>query len=130
MKRFFALLLLLAPLTLTAHITGTSHFDWVHSGLDVSGSQTNVAGFTLYCGQQSGVYTENEVIPDGDQRSLDFAVMGLTDGDWYCALTASNAYGTESARSNEVLFPVAGGAMIDPSRVPAPAAPSLSVTFE
>lgn len=130
MKRFLTLLLLLAPLTLTAHITGTSHFDWVHSGLDVSGSPTNVTGFALYCGQQPGVYTESESIPDGSQRSLDFAVMGLMDGDWYCALTALNVYGTESERSNEVLFPVAGGVMVNPNLIPAPAAPSLSVTFE
>lgn len=125
MKRFLALLLLLAPLTLTAHLTDQMHLDWEHSGTDINGNPTTLSGFTIYCGQQSRAYTYSEAIPDASQRSIDFAAMSLTDGAWYCAISAVNVFGVESAYSNEVLFQMAGGEMIPPSRVPAPAAPSL-----
>lgn len=133
MKKFWkyiAVLLLLVPLTLTAHITGQSHIDWTHTGLDVNGATTELSGFTLYCGNKPRTYTFSEAISDATQRSIDFATMSLVDGNWYCAMVAKNIYGTESAYSNEVLFPMAGGVILNPNDVPAPAAPSITLVVE
>lgn len=128
--KYLVALLLIVPLTLTAHITGQSHIDWQHNGLDVTGAPTTLSGFTVYCGHQSGAYTFSESIPDATQRSIEFATMSLADGNWYCAMTAKNIFGTESEPSNEVLFPMAGGVIINPNDVPAPAAPSITLVVE
>lgn len=127
--KYLAIALLLVPFTLTAHITGQSHIDWTHNGLNVEGGPTTLSGFTIYCGQQSRVYTESEFVPDTSPRTMDFVTMGLMDGIWYCAVTATNVFGTESAQSNEVLFPMAGGVIQNPSNVPAPAAPSVTLVY-
>lgn len=108
MKRLILIALLALPLTITAHNIGQTHFDWDHSGLDVNGNPTDLTGFVVSCGAQSGEYTINYTIPDGAARHVTTAELGLTDGVWYCQHVATNIVGP-SAPSTEKRFRLAGG---------------------
>src|SRR5262245_16743211 len=62
-------------------------------------SDTNTAGYRLYWGTQTGVYTQSVNV--GNTTS--FTVSGLTDGmPYYFVVRAYNAAGVESGPSTEV----------------------------
>jgi hypothetical protein len=59
---------------------------------------TDLSGYKVYCGKVSGTYT---LIKDVG-NIVAYPVTGLSDGTWYCAVTAYNSSKTESQYSNEV----------------------------
>lgn len=70
----------------------------------------DLTGYTVYCGQQSGEHTLTLSVP-GDttevQRNELMDSMGLLLGDeYFCAVSASAANNTTSAKSNEAHFVV------------------------
>lgn len=108
MKKLLLALLLVAPLSITAHNIGQTHMDWNHTGLDVNGHPTDLLNFTVSCGPASGQYSTIYNIPDGNARHVTTAELNLADGVWYCQTTASNYIG-ESGPSDEIRFRLAGG---------------------
>lgn len=92
-------------------------------------SSSSVAGYNVYYGQASGSYSSKLSVPN----QTSYAVTGLSDGQtYYFVVTARDASGNESPRSNEIKYAV-------PSSTAAPlpsftASPTsgvapLSVTF-
>lgn len=66
-------------------------------------SSTSVAGYTVYYGEASGNYPSKLSLANQTSAS----VTGLTEGKtYYFTVTARDASGKESARSNEVSFTV------------------------
>lgn len=65
-------------------------------------ADTALTNYTLYCGRTSRVYTITK--PTGS-LATEYKVIDvpLTNGMWYCVVTASNKYG-ESGYSNEKGF--------------------------
>lgn len=62
-------------------------------------SSSSVAGYNLYYGQASGNYSSKVTVPN----QTSYTVTGLTEGQaYYFVVTARDASGNESARSNEV----------------------------
>lgn len=114
-----ALSLLLIIGGVTAHNIGQTHIDWQHGGTDVNGVTTTLVGFTVYCGAAPGQYTVSQFIPDPSTRHVTTSQLGLTDGEWYCRATASNAVG-ESAPSEELHFFMLGGTQYNPGVPVAP----------
>lgn len=69
---------------------------------DASSSST-VAGYNVYYGTTSGSYSSKANIPN----QTSYTITNLTEGQtYYFAVTARDASGNESARSNEVKFTV------------------------
>lgn len=63
-------------------------------------SLTNLAGFKAYWGTSSTALTQSHTIADPGART--FIVAGLGSGTWYFSMTAYDATGVESARTNTV----------------------------
>jgi BACON domain-containing protein/fibronectin type III domain protein len=84
------------PVTLTLSApttTGTASLTWLAS------TATDLAGYNLYTGTQSGVYGP----PVSVGLNTSYTAGNLTGGKtYYFTVTAVNTTGTESARSNEV----------------------------
>ena len=102
MKKFLLFLLLLffvAPLPLLA---ADAHFGWSPN------SETNLAGYKIYCGTASRVYAEPVDVAMGTTVGTDMvlgSVTGLTAGQsYFCAATAYDTDGFESDFSDEVTF--------------------------
>ncbi|MDE2015976.1 MAG: hypothetical protein KGI72_05635 [Patescibacteria group bacterium] len=78
---------------------------WIAPTTNMDGSPlTDLAGFKLYCGAASRVYSIKTNIPGASSTTLPVTKAGLKDGVWYCALTAYNTSGGESGYSNELNF--------------------------
>lgn len=102
MKKIFLFLLLLffaVPLPLLA---ADAHFGWSPN------SETNLAGYKIYCGTASRVYAEPVDVAMGTTVGTDMvlgSVTGLTAGQsYFCAATAYDTDGFQSDFSNEVTF--------------------------
>ncbi|MEO1202682.1 MAG: putative Ig domain-containing protein [Pseudomonadota bacterium] len=82
----------------TASVTIT----WTAPTRNEDGSDlTDLAGFTLYYGVQSGTYTEQISIDNPAITS--FVVEGLVPGTYYFVATATNSSGEESRLSGEAV---------------------------
>lgn len=111
MKNTHRMLLILAlclPIMISAHNIGQSHLEWEHDNRDVNGNPTELTGFTISCGENSGQYSIVYNIQDGTARHVTVAELGLSDGVWYCQHVAVNRFGV-SAPSTEQRFRLAGG---------------------
>ena len=73
---------------------------------------TNLAGFRIYCGTQSGSYNLITDIADPLQVSEGFVNTGLADGAWFCVVTAYTTDDRESDYSNELPFLLVGGVVL------------------
>lgn len=60
---------------------------------------TNLAGYKVYWGTASGVYQDRRVI--NNAAATTSVVSNLAPGRWYFAVSALNASGAESQKSNE-----------------------------
>jgi hypothetical protein len=85
---------------LTVNLVSPVTVSWVAPTENVDGSPlTQLAGYRLYVGQISGLYTET--IPLSDPSATTYA-LDLESGSYYLAMTAIDASGNESAYSNEI----------------------------
>jgi len=64
------------------------------------------------CGTVSGKYTTTKIISDPAARSLAYRDMGLGNGSYFCAMTAYNQFGGETAATSEIFFAAGVGASI------------------
>jgi hypothetical protein len=66
---------------------------------------TNVAGYKIYCGSASGVYTNSVAVAGATTTNA--TITGLVQGAlYYFAATASDALGNQSPYSNETTYSV------------------------
>jgi hypothetical protein len=72
---------------------------------DPSGD-SDVTGYKVYYGTQSGTYTEVVDVGNNTNYTIPDLVIGTI---YYLAVTAYDSYGYESAYSNEVAYTVGGG---------------------
>ncbi len=73
---------------------------WTPPFSNVDGSPlTNLAGYTVKYGTQSGVWDRTMTVDD--PAATGFTVENLTPGTWYFTVTARNTEGAESGPSNE-----------------------------
>jgi hypothetical protein len=78
--------------------TGTAAVSWVAPTQNTNGTAlTNLAGFKIYYGTNSGSLTQ--VAQIASAGATDYVVSGLTSGTWYFAVTSYTSDGTESAQS-------------------------------
>lgn len=63
---------------------------------------TDLGGYKVYCGPSSRVYTVSKDVGN----VLEYLILGVVskDGTYFCAATAYDTTGNESAYSNEVSF--------------------------
>jgi hypothetical protein len=71
----------------------------------------NADGYQLYCGNETGSYSQNLNIGGGGASSVLLNTVGLTDGIWFCAMTSYNFAGA-SGFSNEINFAILGGSLL------------------
>lgn len=92
-----------------------TEFHWTAPTENTDGSSlTDLDGSKIYCGTQSGSYGSSPIkdIVDPTQTRESFISAGLTDGAWFCAMTAYNTAGHESDYSNELAFILVGGVVL------------------
>ena len=83
----------------TVSLDGTE-VAWVAPARNTDGSSlTDLAGYNLYYGQNSGDYTE--LLPVSDP-SLTSIALAIEPGEYYMAMTAYDEDGNESDLSNEI----------------------------
>ena len=63
-------------------------------------TEPDLAGYKLYSGNESGVYDPATVVDVG--KVTTHVLSNVADGKWFWALTAYDASGNESKKSNEV----------------------------
>ncbi len=86
---------------LTVSVNGVLQLTWVAPTENVDGSAlTDLAGYKIYYGTQSGNYSESVDVSDPGATQHDLTV---TMGTYYLAMTALDTDGNESAYSNEVV---------------------------
>jgi len=110
MKRLLLLLVLIAPLTITAKTV--SVFYWtIPSTYDDNVTHFDISKLlysTVLCGNQSGSYSiEAVVLAPATSMPIDHLVSA--DGSYYCTLTITSIEGDESPPSPEVFFSLAAG---------------------
>lgn len=115
---YIILTAMLLSLTVTpARAANPTTISWTAPTTNSDGTPlTDLAGYKVYCGVKTGVYTTPKNV--GNVLSYALSNMGLAQGTNYCAVTAYDTSGNESVKSNEVSF------MLDNV---APSAPSCSV---
>lgn len=75
---------------------------WIAPTTNADGSPLNdLAGYRVYYGPSSGVYTKSVAVPGADKTTYSF--YGLAGGDYYMAVTAYDTSGNESVLSVEVV---------------------------
>lgn len=80
--------------------TGSVTLSWTAPTQNDDGTAlTDLAGYKIYYGQNSGVYTNTQDINNPGLTS--FVVENLTLGEYFFVATAYNSAGIESRRSNE-----------------------------
>jgi hypothetical protein len=90
-RRWFAALLLIMGV-----------ISWTPPTTNADGTPlTDLAGYKVYCGTSSRKYDRKK--NTGNVVKYDLKPW-LTDGYWYCAVTAYDTSGNESVYSNEVNF--------------------------
>jgi len=100
MKKIILLLFVLLMFSIPAS-AGTSNVTlaWDAPTTNADGTKlTDLAGYKLYYGAESGVYTKT--VDVGDITT--FQVKGIPDGPYFFAVTAYDTMGNESGYSNEV----------------------------
>ncbi|TDJ31788.1 MAG: hypothetical protein E2O59_00245 [Gammaproteobacteria bacterium] len=86
---------------LTVSVNGVLQLTWVAPTENVDGSAlTDLAGYKIYYGTQSGNYSDSVDVSDPGATQHDLTVPMET---YYLAMTALDADGNESAYSNEVV---------------------------
>jgi hypothetical protein len=127
MKKLFAIFLIsgAAVLFLNGCSRGEAQNPEPHHFTITPGDDTAI-GFNLYCGQQSGVYTQNHsTLADGiNTVTIPVLDVGLPDGINFCAARAYNFVGESNGYSNEVEVPIQNGDLI----LAPPSAPGLGVS--
>jgi hypothetical protein len=85
-------------------------FSWAWA----QGTGGSVDSFTIKCGPTSGNYNAFSQITDPTARTLPVKnVVGNNNGNYFCVISASNAFG-ESPNSSEIFFGV-GAVPLPPS---------------
>ena len=88
-------------------VTGNATLTWdAPTGRTDGSPLTNLAGFRAYYGQSQGNLSSQVTIADPAARS--YQITGLAAGLWHFAISAYDAAGLESARSNTVSKQVTG----------------------
>jgi hypothetical protein len=79
---------------------GSTLLTWIAPTQNEDGSAlTDLAGYRVYWGAARGTYTQSARVDGAATRS--YSVSNLGAGTWYFVVTALNAAGVESVRSNE-----------------------------
>ncbi len=100
-----SLLITIFLLPLFSHIvlaatTADAHLTWAAPITTDSGAPlTGLAGYRIYYGHTSQVYTD---IIDTKSLATSYTITGLSNGQWYFAVTAYDVAGRESRKSMEV----------------------------
>lgn len=81
---------------------GMVSLQWSPPVLNTDGTPIgdSLAGYRIYFGRQSGVYTK--VITINDPRTTNTAIYNIASGTYYFTITVFNSYGNESDFSNQV----------------------------
>lgn len=80
--------------------TGSVTLSWQAPTTNEDGTPlTDLAGYRVYYGETSGVYTHSITV--GNYTSV--SIGNLEAKDWYFVATAFSVYGSESEYSNEVI---------------------------
>lgn len=88
----------MAMVTVTVESTALA---WQPPAQNTNGSElTDLAGYNLYYGSESGRYTQVRPVRDASQTALELPVE---PGTYYLAMTAYDLSGNESELSNEVI---------------------------
>lgn len=111
--------------------TGSVSLSWTPPTENEDGTPlTDLAGYRLYYGATSGDYTAQVDITD--RTATSYIVESLAPGTWYFALTAVNAAGAESAKSNEAMANVVAGETVPLAPTwnipPAPSSSAATIT--
>ena len=115
----FFLNILLVNCSILGLITGTSLAADITLGWDAN-SETDLAGYIVYYGTESGAYSESIDVGNTTQHTI----TGLQDGDtYYLAVTAYDVNNSESGYSAEVLYTI-GDSNNNPARPSAPDGPT------
>jgi hypothetical protein len=83
---------------MTAVAVRVAIISWTAPTQYTDGSSLTVAGHRVYYGNKSGSYSQSVTINNATTTQL---VLPLAAGTWFFVVTALDAAGTESARSNE-----------------------------
>lgn len=75
-----------------------------------------VAGYNLYIGTTSGVYTQTINIPD--PLAVTYTTTAIADGVTFAAMTAYTSTGVESPYSNEAVATISGGVVVKSPNAP------------
>jgi len=66
-------------------------------------TESEIAGYTIHMGQTSGVYTINHFVPNAEpDEALFGSISGLTNGDWFVALSAQDLNGIDGQKTVEI----------------------------
>jgi putative Ig domain-containing protein len=85
--------------TVVAVATGSATLSWTPPTQNTDGSAlTNLAGYKIYWGTSQNSLSNSVTVNNPGLAT--YMVTSLTPATWYFAVTAVNAGGTESARSN------------------------------
>ena len=100
----FVLITLVLTLAFVAEINpaqaATNNVDTVTLGWNPN-TEPDLAGYQLYFGQSSNVWTHTKIVPVGTTQA---AVPIPTPGTWFFIATAKNTAGIESLPSNMVSY--------------------------
>lgn len=89
-------------ITVDAITFGSATLSWAPPSLNTDGTPlTDLAGYKIYWGTTSGVYTESVTL-DNPGLTM-YVVENLAAGDWYFVGSSLNAAGVESSYSNEAM---------------------------
>jgi hypothetical protein len=81
--------------------SGTASLNWTAPTTNADGSPLlDLAGFRVYYGTTTGVYTSSVTVPG--PASTSYSLSGMAAGDYYMAVTAYDTSGNESIKSEEV----------------------------
>ena len=87
-------------LAMTTVTIRTAVLSWTAPTQNVDGSPlTNLAGYKVYWGTTPGTYSSNASVSGAGTTTY---TTNLTPGTWYFAVSALDATGAESAKTNEV----------------------------
>ena len=78
---------------------------WIAPTTYEDGAALTPAGYKIYCGTSTGVYTITQDV--GNMAEVKTSDFLPTNATYFCAATVYDSLGVESAYSNEVSFPLA-----------------------
>ncbi len=94
---WIAIFVVIFAFVLSAHAADIT-FEWD------ANTESDLAGYRLYAGGETGVYNPDLTIDVGNRTIYKWT--GFSDGDWFFAATAYDDDGNESAYSNEVALTI------------------------